>query len=128
MNGVLTEIISAVTAAGIDCDREYCSIPGYESKKNIVTAYAGIRKVRFERLRNGISDISVQIRVTVQAFGADGALVQSAAEKKVIPAVMGCDEEIYGAEISEVKYEAKNDRVYCEVTFDVRRCGYDICN
>ena len=124
---IITKIISAVTAAGIDCEREYCRTSGYNGKKGVPSAYAGIRKIRLERLRNGVSDISVQVRVTVQTFGREGAFVQTAAEEFVIPAVMGCGEEVYGAEISETFYDVKSDRVYCEVIFDIRRCGYDVC-
>lgn len=124
---IITRIISAVTSAGIDCEREYCRKNGYNSAKGVLHAYAGIRKIRLERLRNGVSDASVQVRVTVQTFGGEGALVQTAAEEIVIPAVMDCGEEVYGAEISETFYDIKTDRVYCEVTFDIRRCGYDVC-
>ncbi len=124
---IITNIISAVTAAGIDCEREYCRVTGYNLPRGRLYAYAGIKKIKLDRLRNGVSDAFVQVRVTVQAFGADGAVIQNAAEKVVVPAVMGCGEEIYGVEISETFYDVKSDRVYCEIIFDVRRCGYDIC-
>ena len=124
---IITKIISAVTAAGIDCQREYCRTNGYNGKKGFLHAYAGIRKIKLERLRNGVSDVSVQVRVTVQTFGSEGALVQTAAEEIVVPAVMTCGEEVYGAEISETFYDVKSDRVYCEIIFDIRRCAHEVC-
>ncbi len=124
MKNVLDNIISAVRSVGIGCEREYCRIRGYSKG---LAAYAGIEKLRFERLRDGVSDISVRVRVTVQSIGGDGTEVMQAAEEKVVPAVVNCGEDIFGAEISEVKYEPSSDRVYCEIFFDVRRGGYGIC-
>lgn len=126
MKSVLDKIISAVTAVGIKCEREYCRLSGY-CRDGSLSAYVGIRKIRFERLREGMSDVTVQARVTVQGFSCGGDKVQEAAEKKILPAVMSCGEEIFGAEISEVKYEPSTDRVYCEIFFDVRRGGHDVC-
>lgn len=122
----VTKVVAAINAAHIDCGAEY-GTARLEKKRGQIHAYAGIKKVRLERLRAGVSDVTAQVRVTVQAFGADGSAVRSAAEEKVIPAVMGCDEEIYSAEISETYYDIKTDRVYCEIIFEVRRGGYDIC-
>ncbi|GEM_PF-2841062 len=127
MQNILDNIISAVNSAGIACEREYCRIAGYNRADKSVSAYAGVRKISFERLHGGSADVSVQVRVTVQAFGSDGSEVQNCAENVVVPAVLNCGEEIFGAEISEVQYEAKTDRVYCEIFFDVKRCGYGIC-
>ena len=127
MQKILDNIIKAVGSAGIVCEREYCRLNGYSRKESKPCAYAGIRKVSFSRLHGGAADISVQVRVTVQAFGLDGSAVQGFAEQSVIPAVLGCGEEIFGAELSEVQYETKTDRVYCEIFFDVRRCGYAVC-
>lgn len=122
----ISKIVSAVNAAAIDCSDEY-GTSRFEKARGQVHAYAGIKKIRLERLRAGLSDITAQVRVTVQAFGSDGASVRKAAEETVIPAVMGCDEEIYCAEISETYYDVKTDRVYCEIIFEVRRGGCDIC-
>lgn len=122
----ITKIVAAINAAHVDCDAEY-GTSRFEKKRGQIHAYAGIKKIRLERLRAGVSDVTAQVRVTVQAFGADGSAVRTAAEDKVIPAVMGCDEEIYSAEISETYYDVKTDRVYCEIIFEVRRGGYDIC-
>lgn len=127
MQKILDNVINAVNSAGVPCEREYCRINGYSETDGKSSAYAGIRKISFEKLHGGCSDVSVQVRVTVQAFGLDGTAVQSCAEKIILPAVMDCGEEIFGAEISEVHYESKTDRVYCEIFFDVKRCGYGIC-
>lgn len=126
MSGILDKIVSAVSAVGIDCEKEYCRGNGYGSRKGKISAYAGIKKISLGRLRNGVSDASVQVRVTVQAFGSDGGSVQEAAEKIVVPAVMACGEDFFGAEISEIFYDVTADRIYCEVIFDVRRCGHGI--
>ncbi|MDE6764432.1 MAG: hypothetical protein K2J73_12245, partial [Oscillospiraceae bacterium] len=90
-------------------------------------SYAGIKKIRLERLRCGVSDVTAQVRVTVQAFGSVGEKVRESAEKTVIPAVVDSGAEIYSVEISENFYDIKTDRVWCEVIFEVRRHGYDIC-
>lgn len=127
MQNILDNIINAVNSAGIVCEREYCRLAGYNRADKSVSAYAGVRKISFERLHGGSADVSVQVRITVQAFGADGGEVQNCAESTVVPAVLNCGEEIFGAEISEVQYEVKTDRVYCEIFFDVKRCGYGIC-
>ena len=128
MQNILDNIINAVNSAGIVCEREYCRLAGYNRADKSVSAYAGVRKISFERLHGGSADVSVQVRVTVQAFGADGGKVQNCAENIVVPAVLNCGEEFFGAEISEVQYEVKTDRVYCEIFFDVKRCGYGICD
>lgn len=127
MQKILDNIINAVTLSGVPCEREYCRLSGYNRAEKKLSAYAGVRKVSFTKLHGGCADAAVQVRVTVQAFGLDGTAVQECAEKVIFPAVMNCDEEIFGAEISEVQYEAKTDRVYCEIFFDVKRCGYGIC-
>lgn len=127
MQKILDNIINAVNAAGVPCEREYCRINGYNRAERKPSAYAGIRRISFEKLHGGTADASVQIRVTVQAFGLDGNAVQGCGEKIILPAVMNCGEEIFGVEISEVQYEVKTDRVYCEIFFDVKRCGYGIC-
>ncbi|MBQ5320046.1 MAG: hypothetical protein J6K17_13205 [Oscillospiraceae bacterium] len=127
MQNILDSIITAVNSADIVCEREYCRLAGYSKASRSVSAYAGIRKISFEKLHGGSADVSVQVRVTVQAFGSDGTAVQTCAEKVIVPAVMNCGEEIFGAEISEVQYEVRTDRVYCEIFFDVKRCGYGIC-
>ncbi|MBQ8176955.1 MAG: hypothetical protein IJ035_08000 [Oscillospiraceae bacterium] len=127
MQKILDNIINAVNAAGVSCQREYCRINGYDRVEKKPSAYAGIRRISFEKLHGGAADVSVQVRVTVQAFGLDGNAVQGCGEKIILPAVMNCGEEIFGAEISEVQYEVKTDRVYCEIFFDVKRCGYGIC-
>ncbi|MBQ7981823.1 MAG: hypothetical protein IJ305_09500 [Oscillospiraceae bacterium] len=127
MQKILDNIINAVKSAGVPCEREYCRLNGYSKADKKPSAYAGIRKISFEKLHGGSADVSVQVRVTVQAFGLDGSAVQCCAEKIILPAVMNSGEEIFGAEISEVQYEVKTDRVYCEIFFDVKRCGYGIC-
>lgn len=128
MQKILDNIINAVNRASVPCEREYCRLNGYNRAENKPSAYAGIRKISFEKLHSGSADVSVQIRVTVQAFGLDGSAVQGCAEKIILPAVMNSGEEIFGVEISEVQYESKTDRVYCEIFFDVKRCDYGICS
>ncbi len=123
---IIDNVIAAVNAAGIRCDEEY-GFGRAEKTFGEVHAYAGIKKLRLERLRGGLSDVTAQVRVTVQAYGASGSAVSEAAEKIVIPAVLGCGEEIYCAEVSETSCDVKTDRVYAEILFDVRRCGYDVC-
>ena len=127
MQTILDNIINAVNSAGISCEREYCRLNGYGRTDTKPSAYAGIRKVSFEKLHSGCADVSVQVRITVQAFGLDGAMVQGCAEKIILPAVMNSGEEVFSAELSEVQYEVKTDRVYCEMFFDVKRCNYGIC-
>lgn len=127
MQNILDSVITAVSGAGVPCEREYCRLAVYNRNDGKISSYAGIRKVRFERLHGGTADVSVQVRITVQAFGADGNAVQKCAESIVVPAVMNCGEEVFGAEISEVQYDPKTDRVYCEIIFDAKRCGYGIC-
>lgn len=127
MQKILDNVIKAVVSAGIPCEGEYCRLNGYNRTERKPSAYAGIRKISFSRLHGGEADLSVQIRVTVQAFGLSGSAVQGCAEKIILPAVMNSGEEIFAAEISEVQYEVKTDRVYCEIFFDVKRCGYGIC-
>ncbi len=127
MQKILDNIINAVNDAGVPCEREYCRINGYNRSEKKPSAYAGVRRISFEKLHGGTADVSVQVRLTVQAFGLDGNAVQGCGEKIILPAVMNCGEEIFGVEISEVQYEVKTDRVYCEIFFDVKRCGYGIC-
>lgn len=127
MQKILDNIINAVNDAGVPCEREYCRINGYNKSEKKPSAYAGVRRISFEKLHGGTADVSVQVRLTVQAFGLDGNAVQGCGEKIILPAVMNCGEEIFGVEISEVQYEVKTDRVYCEIFFDVKRCGYGIC-
>lgn len=127
MQKILDNIINAVNVAGVPCEREYCRLNGYNRTEKKPAAYAGVRRISFSKLHGGSADVSVQVRVTVQAFGLDGSAVQGCAEKIILPAVMDCGEEIFSAEISEVQYEVKTDRVYCEIFFDVKRCGYGIC-
>lgn len=127
MQKILDNIINAVNSAGVPCEREYCRLNGYDRAERKPLSYAGVRRISFSKLHNGSADVSVQVRVTVQAFGLDGSAVQGCAEKIILPAVMNSGEEIFGAEISEVQYETKTDRVYCEIFFDVKRCGYGIC-
>ena len=119
---IVNPIITAISEAGIPCCDEY-GADRFEKKRGEVHAYAGIKKIRLERLRCGVSDVTAYVRVTVQAFGSEGEAVRTAAEKTVIPAVMDGS-----AEISETFYEAKCDRVYCEIIFEVRRHGYEICS
>lgn len=126
MKNIVDKVISAIRAAGIECEREYCRMSGYRREKGRCSSFAGIRKIRFERFRNGASDITVQLRVTVQGFDVDGQEVQDTAEKKIVPAVMNCGEEVFGAEISEVRYEPSTDRVSCEIFFEVKRGGYGV--
>lgn len=123
---ILNPIIAAVSAAGVPCCSEYSS-DRIEKKREEIHAYAGIKRIRLERLRCGVSDVTAQVRVTVQAFGSVSEAVRRAAEKVVIPAVVDSGSEVYGVEISENFYDAKTDRVSCEVLFEVRRHGYDIC-
>lgn len=123
---ILNPIITAVSGAKIPCCSEY-SADRFEKKRGEIHAYAGIKKIRLERLRSGVSDVIAQVRVTVQAFGSLGEEVREAAEKTVIPAVVNNGAEIYSVEISENFYDIKTDRVWCEVNFEVRRHGYDIC-
>ncbi len=128
MQKIIDNIITAVCSADVPCEREYCRLNGYSEANAKPSAYVGIRKVSFEKLHGGCADLSAQVRVTVQAFGSDGSSVRECAEKVVFPAVLGCGEEIFGAEISETCYELKTDRIYCEIFFDVKRCGYGICD
>ena len=123
---ILDPIITAVSEAGIPCCSEY-SADRFEKKRGEMHSYAGIKKIRLERLRCGVSDVTAQVRVTVQAFGSVGEKVRESAEKTVIPAVVDSGAEIYSVEISENFYDIKTDRVWCEVIFEVRRHGYDIC-
>lgn len=123
---IIDNVIKSVRNAGIDCFEEY-GRSRVSEKRGELHAYAGIKGIKMERLRGGLSDVTAQVRVTVQAFGSNGAEVSAAAEKTVIPAVLGCGEEIYCAELSEVFYDVKTDKVYCEILFEVRRCGYDVC-
>lgn len=122
---IIDNVIAAVNAAGIRCEEEYGFVRAERTSE--IHAYAGVKKLRMERLRGGLSDVAAQVRVTVQAYGAAGSAVSGAAEETVIPAVLGCGEEIYCAEVSEISRDAKTDRVYTEILFDVRRCGYDVC-
>ena len=124
---IISKFASAVRDAGIPCGYEYPRKYGFDVKKGEITAFAGIKSITLSRLRDGLADISAAVRVTVQAFGSDGENILSAAEKTVLPAVMKCDEEIYSAVISEVMYDGKSDKVYCEIIFEVRRDGCDIC-
>lgn len=123
---ILNPIITAVSEAEVPCCSEY-SADSYEKKRGEIHSYAGIKKIRLERLRCGVSDVIAQVRVTVQAFGSLGEEVRETAEKTVIPAVVNSGAEIYSVEISENFYDIKTDRVYCEIIFEVRRHGYDIC-
>lgn len=123
---ILNPIITAVSGAKIPCCSEY-SADRFEKKRGEIHSYAGIKSIRLERLRSGVSDVIAQVRVTVQAFGSLGEEVRDAAEKTVIPAVVNSGAEIYSVEISENFYDIKTDRVWCEVNFEVRRHGYDIC-
>lgn len=123
---ILNPIITAVSDANVPCCSEY-SADSYEKKRGEIHSYAGIKKIRLERLRSGVSDVIAQVRVTVQAFGSLGEEVRETAEKTVIPAVVDSGAEIYSVEISENFYDIKTDRVYCEIIFEVRRHGYDIC-
>ena len=120
---IVSKFISAINAAGIPCFPEYPGAKGFEEKKREITAFAGIRKILFESLREGISDISAEVRITVQSFGSDGEKVFSAAREKIFPAAMECGEEIYSAEISGIMYDGKTDRICCEIIFKVRRSG-----
>lgn len=124
---ILNPIITAVSDAEIPCCSEYGS-DRFEKKRGEIHSYAGIKKIRLERLRSGVSDVIAQVRVTVQAFGSLSEQVREAAEKTVIPAVVDSGAEIYSVEISENFYDIKTDRVWCEVIFEVRRHGYDICS
>lgn len=124
---IVDPIITAVSEADIPCCGEYSS-DRFEKKRGEVHAYAGIKKIILERLRSGVSDVTAYVRVTVQAFGSEGEAVRTAAEKTVIPAVVNSGAEIYGVEISENFYDIKTDRVWCELIFEVRRHGYDICS
>lgn len=124
---IISRFASAITASGISCEREYPQKYGFDVKKGDITAFAGIKKITCGNLREGLADLLAEVRVTVQAFGAEGGDILSAAEKKVIPAALKCGEEIYSAVISEVMYDGKSDRVYCEIIFEVRRKGYEIC-
>lgn len=123
---ILDPIITAVSGSGVPCSNEY-SADRFEKKRGEIHSYAGIKKIRLERLRCGVSDVTAQIRVTVQAFGSLGEEVRETAEKTVIPAVVDSGAEIYSVEISENYYDIKTDRVWCEVFFEIRRHGYDIC-
>lgn len=124
---ILNPIITAVSEAEVPCCSEY-SADSYEKKRGEIHSYAGIKKIRLERLRSGVADVIAQVRVTVQAFGSLGEEVRETAEKTVIPAVVDSGAEIYSVEISENFYDIKTDRVYCEIIFEVRRHGYDICS
>lgn len=124
---IISKFASAITDTGIRCGYEYPRKYGFDVKKGEITAFAGIKSITLNRLRDGLADVTAAVRVTVQAFGSDGENILSAAEKKVLPAVMKCGEEIYSAVISEVMYDGKSDRVYCEIIFEVRRDGCDIC-
>ena len=124
---ILNPIIEAVSDAGVPCCSEY-SADRFEKKRGEIHSYAGIKKIRLERLRCGVSDVTAQVRVTVQAFGSVGEEIRETAEKTVIPAVVDSGAEIYSVEISENFYDIKTDRGYCEIIFEVRRHGYDFCS
>lgn len=124
---ILNPIIKAVSNAKVPCCSEY-SADRFEKKRGEIHSYAGIKKIRLERLRSGVADVIAQVRVTVQAFGSFGEEVRETAEKTVIPAVVNSGAEIYSVEISENFYDIKTDRVCCEIIFEVRRHGYDICS
>ncbi len=123
---IVDSVIASVKKAGIDCFKEYGG-ERIQKSSGAVHAYAGLKKLRMERLRDGLSDVTAQVRVTVQAFGVSGAEVSAAAERTVIPAVLDCGEEIYCVEVSEISYDVKTDKVFCEILFEVRRCGHDVC-
>ena len=123
---IVNPIIAAIAEAEIPCCGEYTS-DRFEKKRGQVHAYAGIKKIKLERLRSGVSDVTAHVRVIVQAFGSKGEAVRTAAEKTVIPAVTDSGAEVYGVEISENYYDIKTDRVWCELIFEVRRHGYDLC-
>lgn len=124
---IIDNVIKSVKNAGVDCFKEYGS-ERVSKNRGVIHAYAGIKSIRMEQLHGGLSDVTARVRVTVQAFGRCGGEVSKAAEKTVIPAVLGCGEEIFCAELSEVFYDVKTDKVCCEILFEVRRCGYDICS
>ena len=86
-------IITAISEAEIPCCGEYSS-DRFEKKRGQVHAYAGIKKIRLERLRCGVSDVIAHVRVIVQAFGSEGEAVRTAAEKTVIPAVIHSGAEV----------------------------------
>jgi len=123
---IVDPIITAISEAEIPCCGEY-TYDRFEKKRGEVHAYAGVKKIRLERLRCGVSDVTAYVRVIVQAFGSESEAVRMAAEKTVIPAVIDSGAEVYGAEISENFYDIKTDRVWCELIFEVRRHGYDLC-
>lgn len=123
---IVDPIITAISEAEIPCCGEY-TYDRFEKKRGEVHAYAGVKKIRLERLRCGVSDVTAYVRVIVQAFGSEGEAVRAAAEKTVIPAVIDSGAEVYGVEISENFYDIKTDRVWCELIFEVRRHGYDLC-
>lgn len=123
---IVDPIITAISEAEIPCCGEY-TYDRFEKKRGEVHAYAGVKKIRLERLRCGVSDVTAYVRVIVQAFGSEGEAVRMAAEKTVIPAVIDSGAEVYGVEISENFYDIKTDRVWCELIFEVRRHGYDLC-
>lgn len=126
---IISKIVNAVSAAGIPCLAEYSANNRYDVHKSGFHAFAGMKKLGFARLRAGLADVSAEVRVTLTAAesSADGSVLLETAEKIVLPAVMGCGEEIYSAEISEVKHDTKKDRLYCEIIFTARRDGYGIC-
>lgn len=124
---IISSFASAISEAGIPCGKEYPRKYGFDVKNCDITAFAGIKKITLGNLRAGLSDLLAEVRVTVQAFGAEGSDILAAAEKRVVPAALKCGEEIYSAVISEVMYDGKSDRVYCEIIFEVRRKGYEIC-
>lgn len=126
---IISKIVNAVSAAGIPCRAEYASDHRYDASQKGFHAFAGMKRLSFARLRDGLADVSAEVRVTLTAAenSADGSVLLETAEKIVLPAVMGCGEEIYSAEISEAKYDAKKDRLYCEIIFTARRDGYGIC-
>jgi len=123
---IVDPIITAISEAEIPCCGEY-TYDRFEKKRGEVHAYAGVKKIRLERLRCGVSDVTAYVRVIVQAFGSESEAVRMAAEKTVIPAVIDSGAEVYGVEISENFYDIKTDRVWCELIFEVRRHGYDLC-
>lgn len=125
---IVEKIISAVSEAGIPCFGEYPREYVCGERAGAFTAFAGIRKLTLGNLRAGVSDMRAEVRVTVQSCGADGEEVMSAARKTVIPAVLGSAAEIYSAEISGITYDAKTDAARCEIIFEIRSDGYDVCS
>lgn len=116
MNAV-NKFIAAVSECGIPCNYEFSDYPITVLQKP-VCAFAGVKKLTV----NGNEKVpSVQVRITLQGSEkrVDGAFLTETAENVVVPAVLGCGENVSKTEISEVKQNVKTGLLYCEIVFEI---------